>query len=73
VARAAVDEIPLAEICAVLYQALAAAGHAGYCPARLGPIYDESSSQWGKADLAAVCTCGREAALARYEARKQAG
>ncbi|NNM97146.1 MAG: hypothetical protein HKL89_06030 [Candidatus Dormibacteraeota bacterium] len=60
----------LAEIAEVLYQALAAAGHAAYCPARLGPLYDETASQWGRPDPTWACTCGREQALSRYEAWK---
>ena len=55
-----------------LYQALAAAGHAGYCPARLGSLYDEEASRWGNSDPAWRCTCGREAALAEYEAWRHA-
>ncbi|HUY53824.1 MAG TPA: hypothetical protein VMV23_01540 [Candidatus Nanopelagicaceae bacterium] len=62
----------VAEIAEILYQALAAAGHAGYCPARLGPIYDEGSSRWGRPDPAWACTCGRDKALARYESWRHA-
>ncbi len=55
------------EIARTLYQALAAAGHAAYCPARLGPLYDEEARRWGATGTGRECSCGREQALAQYE------
>lgn len=51
-----------------LYQALAASGHAAYCPAHLGPLYDEEEGRWGDLGHSRECTCGRDSALAKYEA-----
>ncbi len=55
------------EIAHRLYQALAASGHAAYCPAHLGPLYDESAGRWGGGGLTPECNCGRDDALAAYE------
>lgn len=51
----------------MLYQALAAASHAVYCPARLGPLYDEETRRWQAPGTQARCTCGRDEALSKYE------
>jgi hypothetical protein len=59
------------EIAHLLYQALAASGHAAYCPAQLGPLYDESAGRWGGPGLTPECNCGRDAALAAYEAWRE--
>jgi hypothetical protein len=56
------------EIAHRLYQALAASGHAAYCPAQLGPLYDESAGRWGGQGLTPECSCGRDDALAAFEA-----
>jgi len=50
-----------------LYHALAAAGHAPWCRAALSAGYDEDTGHWAPP----ACTCGRDAALARYEAVRQ--
>ncbi|MDA8330098.1 MAG: hypothetical protein M0027_02605 [Candidatus Dormibacteraeota bacterium] len=53
------------EMARVLYQALAGAGHAAYCSAGLGPLYDEEERRWGRSS--SHCTCGRDMALVMYE------
>ena len=62
-----------AEIAHTLYQGLAASGHAAYCPARLGPLYDEERGHWGDGGSISECSCGRDSALAAYEAWKSTG
>jgi hypothetical protein len=57
--------VPAEEMARVLYQALAGAGHAAYCSADLGPLYDEERRRWDRSP--APCTCGRDAALVMYE------
>ncbi len=63
---------PVEAIAEALYHALVAAEHAGYCPARHSRLYDEERRVWGPPDPARHCECGRDAALARYEARREA-
>lgn len=58
---------PPPELTDLLYQALAASSHAVYCPARLGPLYDEETRRWQAPGSQVLCTCGRDQALARYE------
>lgn len=66
-------EVRAAEIARTLYQGLAASGHAAYCPAHLGPLYDEEEGHWGDRGSIPECSCGRDAALAAYEAWKTTG
>jgi hypothetical protein len=50
-------------VCRDLYNVLVGTGHAPFCRATLSVGYDETQGEWHQPN----CTCGRDAALIRYE------